>query len=153
MGARGTKRKPTAIKRLEGNPGKRPLPRSEAAPRRADLKPPNGIGTEAKRRWHEVVDALPPGLVTAADLPMLRVYADAWQTYHDAGKTIKRTGLIARSERTGTVYQHPAVGIRNQAAALIGRTAAKFGLTPSDRAGLEMPEQGESKLKKYGIVG
>ena len=153
MGARGTKPKPTALKKLDGNPGKRPLPAAEVTPRRTDLAPPEGIGDEARRRWQEVVDAMPPGFITAADLPLLRVYADAWQTYHDAGETIKETGLIARSERTGTVYQHPAVGIRNQAAALIGCTAAKFGLTPSDRAGLEMPDKGDTLLKKYGIAG
>ena len=49
MATRGRKPKPTALKLLEGNPGKRPLNDREPVPPRAALKCPAWLLPEAKR--------------------------------------------------------------------------------------------------------
>ena len=49
MATRGRKPKPTALKVLEGNPGKRPLNDREPVPPRAALKCPAWLLPEAKK--------------------------------------------------------------------------------------------------------
>ena len=51
MATRGRKPKPTAIKVLEGNPGKRPLNEHEPAPPKANIKCPTWLLPEAKKEW------------------------------------------------------------------------------------------------------
>ena len=48
MAARGRKPKPTALKVLEGNPGKRPLNDHEPIPPKGELKCPSWLLPEAK---------------------------------------------------------------------------------------------------------
>ena len=49
MAQRGRKPTPTAIKELEGNPGKRPLNDAEPKPERKAPPCPKGLEPEAKR--------------------------------------------------------------------------------------------------------
>ena len=49
MAVRGRKPKPTAIKLLEGNPGKRPLNESEPLPPQGQIKCPSWLLPEAKQ--------------------------------------------------------------------------------------------------------
>ena len=49
MAARGRKPKPTALKVLEGNPGKRPLNDHEPIPPKGELKCPSWLLPEPKR--------------------------------------------------------------------------------------------------------
>lgn len=49
MAKRGRKPKPTALKKLEGNPGKRPLNELEPLPQVTMLRCPNWLEPEAKR--------------------------------------------------------------------------------------------------------
>ena len=52
--ARGRRPKPTALKKLEGNPGKRPLNELEPVPPVASLRCPNYLLPEARNGggWH-----------------------------------------------------------------------------------------------------
>lgn len=54
MATRGRKPKPTAIKELEGNPGKRPLNANEPRPERKAPRCPAWLDTEAKREWRRM---------------------------------------------------------------------------------------------------
>lgn len=51
MATRGRKPTPTAIKKLEGNPGKRPLNKSEPKPIRKAPFCPKWLEVEAKKEW------------------------------------------------------------------------------------------------------
>ena len=69
MATRGRKPKPTALKLLEGNPGKRPLNGREPVPPRAALKCPAWLLPEAKKEWKRLAPALEAmGVLTMADL-------------------------------------------------------------------------------------
>ena len=50
MATRGRKPKPTAIKELEGNPGKRPLNANEPKPERKAPRCPGWLATPDERR-------------------------------------------------------------------------------------------------------
>jgi len=77
-----------------------------------------------------------PGLLSPVDGPALALYCLAWQELLEATAKIEANGMVSVSEK-GAEYQHPLVGIRHKAMELIAKIGAKFGMTPSDRAGLK----------------
>ena len=58
MATRGRKPKPTAIKRLEGNPGKRPLNIYEPKPLKKAPTCPDWLDEEAKREWRRLAKTM-----------------------------------------------------------------------------------------------
>ena len=68
MAKRGRKPKPTALKKLEGNPGKRPLTELEPLPPISVLRCPNWLLPEARKEWRRLAPALiNMGVLTLAD--------------------------------------------------------------------------------------
>ena len=68
MAKRGRKPKPTALKKLEGNPGKRPLNELEPLPQVTMLRCPNWLEPEARTEWRR----LAPVLIGAGILGVIR---------------------------------------------------------------------------------
>jgi len=72
MATRGRKPKPTAMKELEGNPGKHPLNTSEPKPNKKAPACPKWLEPEAKKEWRrlakqmEAIGILTGGLTAAA---------------------------------------------------------------------------------------
>ena len=58
MATRGRKPKPTAVKVLEGNPGKRPLNMFEPTPEKIAPECPSWLNDEAKAEWNRLVDKM-----------------------------------------------------------------------------------------------
>jgi len=74
----GRKPTPTALKLVTGNPGKRPLPKSEAVVALSAPTPPAFLGDDAKVEQDRVCSALyAGGLLTDADRAALASYAAA----------------------------------------------------------------------------
>ena len=68
MATKGRKPKPTAMKLLEGNPGKRPLNVHEPIPPKGTVKCPAWLLPEAKKEWKRLAPALEAmGVLTMAD--------------------------------------------------------------------------------------
>ena len=69
MATRGRKPKPTAMKELEGNPGKHPLNASEPKPKKKAPACPKWLEPEAKKEWKRLAPSLEAmGVLTQADL-------------------------------------------------------------------------------------
>lgn len=69
MAVRGRKPKPTAIKELEGNPGKRPLNKNEPKPDKKAPRCPAWLEEEAKKEWKRTGTMLEQlGLLTEMDM-------------------------------------------------------------------------------------
>ena len=138
MGQRGPKGKPTNLKLLEGNPGKREINKDEP---KYDLsekseKAPAWLGTTAKKEWKRVLPLLKKnGLVTDADYMALCAYCQSVDTWVEAEKMKRAEGLVTTTSN-GTEVQHPAVNIANSALNNILKFGREFGLTPSSRTGL-----------------
>ena len=58
MATRGRKPKPTALKVLEGNPGKRPMNMNEPVPPKGTVKCPAWLEPEAKKEWKRLASSL-----------------------------------------------------------------------------------------------
>ena len=150
MGARGPASKPTALKVLEGNPGKRELNKNEPRYELSEggQKPPPWMGTYGKKEWRRVLPLLKTnGLVTDADYMALCAYCQNVDTWIRAEKEKRADGLVTVTAN-GTEMQHPSVSIANTAMANILKFGREFGLTPASRVNLsaEKFEEAENPL-------
>ena len=132
----GRKRKPTALKRLEGNPGKRPLNELEPVPPTVKLRCPKFLLPEARKEWRRLAPILMSmGLLTAADAVPFAGYCQAYARWREAQDEITRHGSIYKDE-TGRIRPNPYIAIANQQMREIKSFAADFGLTPSNRTAM-----------------
>jgi len=145
---RGRPPKPTALKQLEGNPGKRALPEEPTA--QALSRPPrvpSGLDGDAARFWRKAARALVDmGLLTAADVPAFEIMAKHWALASKAWRQIEQEGMIAEDER-GLPRKHPLLQVWRDNSKAFREYAARFGLTPADRARVHVqPGHGEKSL-------
>lgn len=139
MGARGPRAKPTEIKELEGNPGKRKLNNKPVYDLSDDCqKPPPYLGTYAKKEWKRILPLLEKnGLITDADYIMLAGYCQSVDTWIVAEKAKRANGMTDVTNK-GNVIQRPEVGIANSALQNILKFGREFGLSPSSRADFDV---------------
>ena len=139
MGKRGPAPKPTALKVLQGNPGKRPLNDKEPEYEKSDelLKPPPYLSTHAKKEWKRIAPMLlNNGLLTNVDISALGAYCQAYNRWIEAEKAIRTYGMTCVTDK-GNIIQRPEVGIANTAMRDMLKYAKEFGLTPSSRTNLK----------------
>ncbi len=138
----GRKPKPTALKLISGNPGKRQLNIAEPKIDLAQPSPPPFLCDDAKVEWGRVVGALyEAGLMTEVDRAALAAYCQAYGRWAQAERALTRmaekdpltAGMMIRTSN-GNAIQNPLVGIANKAKSDLVRYAAEFGMTPSARS-------------------
>ena len=134
MGTTGPTPKPTALKVLQGNPGKRALPKGEPKPAAGRLpSAPRWLSDEAKREWKRLAPRLHAvGLLTEVDGLALAMLCEAFAQYMAAKTVVDSEGMLLVSEK-GNSYQHPAAGLMTQARGELMKWAREFGMTPSAR--------------------
>lgn len=142
MGLRGPKPKPSALRALEGNPGRRnrsePRPTPAAPPRPAWLCP---VGAA---KWDQLVPELSRlGLLTLVDGDVLAAYCQTWADYLWAVEELKRTGRTYKAV-SGYMGPHPAVAIQRDARASLIKLGASFGMDPASRARFSVAPPEES---------
>lgn len=138
MGRRGPKPDPAAKKKARGNPGKRPLkPEPNFGGSVGD--PPDHLDEVARAKWHELVEIAKatPGLLQRSDRDHLALYCETWSDYLAACREVEAFGYTVMTE-SGSVYQHPSVGIRNKARATLRQLGADMGLNPSARSNVQV---------------
>ena len=136
MAKTGRKPKPSALKRLEGNPGKRPLNELEPMPPVTELCGPEHMLPEAKQEWKRLAPILMGmGLLTAADAVPFEGYCTAYARWLEAQEEITRHGSIYK-DNEGRIRPNPYIAIANQQMREIKSLAAEFGLTPSNRSAM-----------------
>ena len=140
---RGRRPKPTAIRRLDGNPGKRGFNANEPEPPPGcpDCPdcPPHMDG-EAREEWHRLAPVLHEmGVLTLADRAAFAAYCQAWARWVEAEVKLKHLPAMVRTPN-GHVQQNPWIGVANRQLELMGRFAVELGLTPSARTRLDLPK-------------
>ena len=153
---RGRKPTPTALKVLQGNPGKRPLNRREPKPPPTAPGCPTWLSIEAKAEWRRVVPVLDQlGMLTKVDRAALATYCEEWATFVYAQRLVHEHGITIKvHESTSldgqTLYfrptKNPALQVARDAADKVRQFASEFGLTPSARTRLEIPEADDGEL-------
>lgn len=141
MSTRGRKAKPSAIKKLEGNPGKRPLNKREPKPQTA-VKKPRGMQKGAQKFWEEYAPELERlGVLTGVDVGAFRLMAEHYRIAMWALKELDIEGLTVEG-REGPKKNPVAQIFKDNSAAFV-KYAALFGMTPSDRSRLQLPKEAE----------
>lgn len=134
MAQRGRKPKPTAIKELEGNPGKRPLNQHEPKPKGKAPPCPAWLLPEAKKEWRRMAKQLEGlGLLTEVDMTAFSGYCQAYARWREAEEYITKNGATVKTA-SGYLQQVPQVAIATNYLKLLNRFCAEFGLTPSARS-------------------
>lgn len=143
MGQRGPAPKPTALKILEGNPGKQKLNTAEPMPQVPDAipKPPKRLMPEAKKEWKRLAPSMVAmGLLTEVDLAAFAELCQNYAYYIAADKEVANLGekgpLAMMKTNSGYTQQHPVLSLRRQYYELWHKGLADFGLTPASRSRL-----------------
>jgi P27 family predicted phage terminase small subunit len=140
MGKRGPKKKPTALRKLEGNPGRLPINELEPVCEMPAVKPSAVAMDEiASLEWDRLMHAMPPGLYTALDVSLVTQYALAWSMLVKAQSEIDSGGIIAFTEKGYGVS--PAVKVWKAASETLLKCADRLGLHPGARTRLEIPSR------------
>jgi len=135
--------KPTQLKVLAGNPGKRPLNADEPQYPTEGLTCPRDFDAETRREWRRVAKLLTAQrVVTAADRGVMAVYCVSWSRWRQVETDIQVEGLTVevpilntRREQIGTRrVVNPKVLIAQQYQRLMLLAAGRLGLDPSSRS-------------------
>lgn len=153
MGRDGRRPRPTHLKALEGNPGKRPLNLAEPkTPPGRPIAPPD-LSDDAKKEWQYIVPKLDEmGVLHKADRRNLVIYCELVATFNEATNWVKDKGVIVSGRNKGEAVKNPAVQIQRDAARLISTYSRMFGLDPADRASLEVGGLPADAARALGAV-
>lgn len=134
MAVRGRKPTPTALKVLEGNPGKRKLNDREPKPKKRAPSCPQWLEPDAKAEWKRLAKKMTElGILTEVDMASFSGYCQAYARWKEAEEFLTQHGPIVKTP-SGYWQQVPQVAIANKYLKIMGRFASEFGLTPSSRS-------------------
>jgi P27 family predicted phage terminase small subunit len=134
MAQKGRKPTPTAIKELEGNPGKRELNINEPKPEKKAPKCPIWLDAEAKKEWKRLAIQMEQlGILTVIDMAAFAGYCQAYARWKEAEEFISKHGTIVKTP-SGYWQQVPQVSIAQTYLKIMIRFCEQFGLTPSSRS-------------------
>ena len=143
---RGRRPKPTRLKVLTGNPGKRPLNANEPRPEIVTPDCPIELGPVARREWDRLVTELAPlRILTNLDVVALASYCGAFALWVEATEAIGKYGAMVKSP-SGYPIQSPYISIANRQVEIMMRIASEFGFTPASRSRISTPAASEPSL-------
>jgi P27 family predicted phage terminase small subunit len=161
MGKRGPKPKPTALRIIEGNKGKRALPAHEPKPPSDMPEPPPFLNAYGLQEWHRVAGTLHAiGSLSNIDQSVLAAYCTAYALWRHAEEDLERMrqmdgsthGAVLKTKQ-GNLIQNPLIGVVNTARRDVQRLAAEFGLSPSARTQIAAnPYVDDPIARKYGLA-
>ena len=134
----GRKPKPSALKLLQGNPGKRGVNKKE--PRPSGIPEcPSHLDKVAHAEWNRLVPELTRlGLLTSVDRAALAAYCSAYSRWVQAEKMVAKFGTVIESPKSGYPVQNPHVSVANTALDHMRKFLIEFGMTPASRARLQV---------------
>lgn len=138
MATRGRKPKPTALKVLEGNPGKRPLNKNEPQPEKKAPRCPSWLEPEAKKEWKRMAKTLETiGVLTQVDKAAFAGYCQAYARWKEAEEFLSKHGTIFKIP-SGYIQQVPQVSIAQTYLKVMKDFCSEFGLTPAARTRIQV---------------
>lgn len=146
MGARGPQPKPSALKKAQGNPGRRPLNDGEPIPPTGVPQPPEYLSPVAAQVWAARAPTLiEMRVLTVADVDFFAIYCTLIARYMELQKAFWMKGangtVFTQKDAKGrakNVREFPQVGELLQVLQLIVRYGDRFGINPSARSRLNI---------------
>lgn len=141
--------KPTNLKLVQGNPGRRPIEKGETTPDVAIPDCPDHLTPEGKAEWDRITPLLLRyRLVTEIDTAALALYCQAYGRWKEAERKIAEMrekggdGLLVKAP-SGYPIQNPYLAIANRAMEDCHKYLQQFGLSPSARTRVTVNLQGD----------
>lgn len=148
--------KPTRLRLLEGNPGRRPINENEPKPRqrRRLPSPPDSLGDEGKKEWRRLGPALMKlGLLTDLDLNAFTLFCSTWERWLVASCEARRIPLVLTPRNF--LVQSPWVSISNRLFYMLNQSLARFGMDPASlsRIAVDPTDKDDDDLSKFLFGG
>jgi P27 family predicted phage terminase small subunit len=133
------KPKPTKLKILRGDPGKRNAKKklkAEPQPEISALDPPPGLSKVALAVWKRKAPALARcGILTVTDRDTLERYCHTTDLWHQCRESIAANGLSSATAAGGSKGNPELQALRGFSADLLA-IEREFGMTPASRSGM-----------------
>src|ERR687894_2980126 len=147
---RGRKPKPTRLKLIEGNPGKRATNQHDLRPEPKVPTCPAHLCPAAKAEWKRLAQELfVLGIVTALDRAALAAYCQAYGRWAEAERKLKDTPVLLKLP-SGYIQPSPWLGIANKQLELMHKFMGELGLSPVARARVSKLPSLAPKPWEYG---
>ena len=131
---RGPPKKPTVLKILQGNPGRKPLPKNEPKPVACQPDAPETLSADARKHWDKIAAQLAEsGIMTALDSDALAAYCEAYSRWLDANQKLVKFGSVIKGE-DGIPKHSPYLRVANDSFQQMKVLLCEFGLSPASRA-------------------
>jgi P27 family predicted phage terminase small subunit len=164
MGQRGPAPKPTALRILQGNPGKTKLNPHEPQPAMAapDLPPPAWMTEEAREVWTRLRPDLP--WLSIVDVGMFSAYCSKYAQWREVEDFLRANGLTfeireapSGKEKLGKlkfIQQRPEVAIAQKCLLMLCKLGGELGLSPAARTRIHVePEKTQADRNSERMFG
>lgn len=139
MGKRGPAKTPTALAVIRGETRPSRVNLNAPDPPATVATPPEYLDLDALGVWHRLAPSLiARGVLTPWDADAFAAYCTAVVHHRRAVLEVNKGGVMVGSGRNRA--KHPALQVARDQAALMVTIGGRFGLTPSDRSGIHLPD-------------
>jgi P27 family predicted phage terminase small subunit len=130
-------RRPNHLKILAGEREDR-INRGEPLPAEAAIAPPVQLSAGAQKVWDRLApDLIDKGVLSSWDVDIFVVYCDAVDTFYQCRSALG-SDFTTKGSVKDTTVKSPLWRIMRDCENTMRAIGGKFGLTPSDRAGLDV---------------
>lgn len=138
--------KPSKLKELAGNPGKRALNKAEPKPTVKRPPCPKHLQGEARREWNRITkQLLAMGVLTEVDRAALAAYCQCWARWVEAEDAMREPGFrMITTTDNGYPVVSPWLNVANAAMKQMLRFLTEFGMTPSSRSRVTVEKEQEA---------
>lgn len=136
---RGRKPKPTHLKVVGGNAGKRALPKAEPKPSGNLKDAPDWLTESQLLLWDYAIASAPHGLLKRLDQSVLVTWVVAADLHRQATEKLNSGAMLIKTPN-GMPVQSPYLAIVNKQAAIMIKAASEMGFTPSSRSRVEVQD-------------
>lgn len=151
---RGRKPKPTVLKLLAGNPGKRKLNDREPKPGPLGESCPEELSSpDARSEWDRTIaPAIARGQITSADRVFAIAHCELWATWRSQLADAAKHAHVVAAGKSNHPMPNPARGMANRTLQLLAKIDSELGLTPSSRSRVYVADGSESPQDKWAGI-
>jgi len=150
---RGPKPIPPELKILTGEKRKERLAPDRPMPSVCIPDPPKHLSLMAQKEWDYITPELARcGILAAIDRTALANYCQAVARLNKAELQLEKEELTVETIK-GSMVQNPLIGIINRLYDITRQYAVEFGMTPSSRSRVKVPQKDNGEQNKWKNLG